>query len=48
MTAMGLTPDWGLGSLRVTVGNGTTIRDVETFLAALPGLVAKARGLSGG
>ncbi len=47
MSAMGFSRDWGLGSLRVTVGNGTTIRDVETFLAALPGLVAKARALRG-
>lgn len=45
MTAIGLSREWGLGSLRVTVGNGTSARDVETFLTALPGLVAKARAL---
>jgi cysteine desulfurase len=43
MTAIGLTPDWGLGSLRVTLGTGTTPAEVEAFLKALPPLVEKAR-----
>jgi cysteine desulfurase len=46
MTAIGLAPEWGLGSLRVTVGNGTTPEQVELFLQALPGLVQKVRKLS--
>jgi cysteine desulfurase len=45
MNAIGLSRDWGLGSLRVTVGMQTTPADVDTFLNALPGLVQKARKL---
>lgn len=43
MTALGLPREWGLGSLRVTLGAGTTAEQVEAFLCALPGLVEKAR-----
>jgi len=43
ISALGLTRDWGLGSLRITLGSGTTPVEVEAFLKALPGLVEKAR-----
>ena len=46
MTAIGLSRDWGLGSLRVTLGNGTTTEHIESFLSVLPGLVEKARKLN--
>lgn len=46
MTAIGLPREWALGSLRVTLGSGTTAEDVEQFLRTLPGLVSKARELS--
>ena len=45
MNAIGLSREWGLGSLRVTLGTGTTREDIESFLFALPGLVEKARQL---
>jgi len=45
MSAIGLSRDWGLGSLRVTLGSGTTVDDVESFLSVLPGLVEKVRKL---
>jgi cysteine desulfurase len=45
MNAIGLSRDWGLGSLRVTLGMQTTPADVDTFLHELPGLVQKARKL---
>lgn len=45
MNAIGLTRDWGLGSLRVTLGVHATPADVDSFLSALPGLVEKARKL---
>jgi cysteine desulfurase len=45
MNAIGLSRDWGLGSLRVTLGVQTTAADVDAFLAVLPGLVEKARKL---
>lgn len=45
MNAIGLSRDWGLGSLRVTLGVQTTSADVDSFLKVLPGLVEKARML---
>jgi cysteine desulfurase len=46
MNAIGLSPDWGLGSLRVTLGKDTQPEQVESFLSDLPGLVEKARTLA--
>ena len=48
MNAIGLSREWGLGSLRVTLGKDTTPEDVESFLNALPTLVEKARTLNHG
>jgi len=45
MHLLNLPPDWGLGSLRITLGMGTTANEVEKFLDFLPGLVEKARKL---
>lgn len=45
MNAIGLSRDWGLGSLRVTLGKDTTSEHIESFLAVLPTLVEKARKL---
>ena len=45
MNAIGLSRDWGLGSLRITLGVHTTPADVDSFLNALPELVQKARVL---
>ncbi len=46
MNAIGLSRDWGLGSLRVTLGIHTTAADVDAFLNVLPGLVEKVRKLN--
>jgi cysteine desulfurase len=46
MTAIGLSREWGLGSLRVTLGDETTPAQVDTFLKILPELVKKARELN--
>jgi cysteine desulfurase len=46
MNAIGLAREWGLGSLRVTLGVRTTPADVDSFLEALPDLVEKARTLN--
>jgi cysteine desulfurase len=46
MNAIGLSRDWGLGSLRVTLGSATTAENVEAFLQELPGLVEKVRSLN--
>lgn len=43
LTAIGLSPAWALGSLRVTLGRGTTLEKIEALLAVLPELVLKAR-----
>jgi cysteine desulfurase len=45
MTAIGLSRDWGLGSLRITLGVGSTPGQVDLFLKKLPELVEKARSL---
>jgi cysteine desulfurase len=45
MEAIGLPREWGLGSLRVTVGKDTSPEDVDAFLGALPPLVERARRL---
>ena len=47
MSAIGLEREWGLGSLRVTLGAASTPEHVGQFLAVLPGLVEKARVLGG-
>jgi cysteine desulfurase len=46
MNAIGLSRDWGLGSLRVTLGRDTTSEDVGTFLNALPAIIEKSRRLN--
>lgn len=43
LLALGLSPQWALGSLRVTLGSGNTPDQIEKFLGVLPGLVEKAR-----
>ncbi|MCC6500724.1 MAG: cysteine desulfurase [Anaerolineales bacterium] len=45
MNAIGLSREWGLGSLRVTLGKDTMPEHVESFLNSLPALVEKARAL---
>lgn len=45
ISALGITKDWALGSLRIKLGVSSTESDVDRFLVALPGLVEKARGL---
>ncbi len=43
LTAIGLSPDLALGSLRVTLGSGSTADELDSFVDALPGLVEQAR-----
>ena len=45
MNAIGVSREWGLGSLRITLGMQTTPADVDSFLNTLPGLIEKARKL---
>ena len=45
ITSLGLSRDWALGSLRVTLGVDSTPEHIEGFLAVLPSLVIKARSL---
>lgn len=45
MNAIGLSRDWGLGSLRVTLGIQTTPDEIESFLSLLPEIVQKLRKL---
>lgn len=43
LTAIGLSPNWALGSLRVTLGKDSTHEQVEAFLKILPGIIEKSR-----
>ena len=45
MNAIGLSREWGLGSLRVTLGKDTLPEHVESFLNTLPNVVEKVRCL---
>ena len=46
LEAIGLEPDWSLGSLRITLGKYSTSDDVAGLLKVLPDLVQKARSLN--
>jgi cysteine desulfurase len=43
LLALGLDPAWAMGSLRVTVGRTTSVKQVDSFLGALPGVVQRLR-----
>jgi cysteine desulfurase len=43
LLAMGISEEWALGSLRVTLGRENTPDQIEQFLKVLPGLVENAR-----
>jgi cysteine desulfurase len=45
LIAMGLSPEWSHGSLRLTLGKANTEADVEAVLSTLPGIVEKVRSL---
>ena len=45
LIAMGLPAEWSHGSLRLTLGKENTEEEIETVIAALPGIVEKVRGL---
>ncbi len=46
LAAMGVAPELAAGALRLTLGWCSTDADVDAVLAALPGAVARARGLA--
>lgn len=43
LLAMGLTADWALGSLRVTLGRDTESHSIDRFLSVLPDMVQRLR-----
>jgi cysteine desulfurase len=43
LTAMGISSEWALGSLRVTLGTQTTFNEIESFLHVLPKAVERCR-----
>jgi len=43
LTAMGLFPDWSIGSLRLTLGHANDEPDVARVLEVLPGIVERLR-----
>lgn len=44
LEAMGFTPEWGIGSLRLTLGRSNEEGDVAHVLEILPGIVGRLRG----
>ena len=46
LTAIGLSRNWALGSLRVSMGRDTTPDSIEKFSGVLPGVISKLRGLN--
>ena len=46
LTAMGLPLDLARGSLRLTVGKGNTMEEIDRLLEILPGIVSRLRALS--
>jgi cysteine desulfurase len=46
LLALGLSREWALGSLRLTVGRATTREHIDRVLAVLPDIVAKLRDLA--
>jgi cysteine desulfurase len=46
LTAIGLSRNWALGSLRVSMGQDTTPDIIENFSSVLPGVVNRLRGLN--
>ncbi len=45
LLALGFPREWTLGSLRVTIGQMTTMDEIEGFLETLPGLIHQVREL---
>jgi cysteine desulfurase len=45
LVAMGFSPEWSHGSLRLTLGKENTEADIETVISALPGIIEKLRSL---
>ncbi|MDY7077124.1 MAG: cysteine desulfurase family protein [Chloroflexota bacterium] len=43
LTAMGLSPDWSIGSLRLTLGRANDEADVDRVLEVLPGIIERLR-----
>jgi len=43
LDAMGFEPEWGVGSLRLTLGRSNEQRDVDRVLEVLPGVVERLR-----
>jgi cysteine desulfurase len=46
LLALGLSPKWALGSLRITLGEGNTTEQIAQLLEVLPHLVEQARKIS--
>lgn len=46
LLALGLEREWALGSLRLTLGEGSNLAQVKALLEVLPGLVEKNRALA--
>jgi cysteine desulfurase len=48
LIAIGLAVEWLQGTVRLSLGSGNTLAEVETFLQMLPPIVARLRQHAGG
>ena len=48
LTHLGMSPDWALGGLRITLGKDTIREEVNAFSNVLPGLVERTRNINQG
>jgi len=46
LVAMGLPLDWAMGSVRCSLGRGTTVEDIDYVIEATVPLIQKLRALS--
>jgi cysteine desulfurase len=46
LTAMGVSPEHALGSVRLSLSHYSTAAEVDFLLEKLPGMIAKLRGAS--
>ncbi len=44
LEAMGVPPEWGVGSLRLTLGRRNDEKDIDRVLDVLPGIISRLRG----
>jgi cysteine desulfurase len=45
LTGIGLSRDWALGSLRITLGASTSTQEIQDFMNVLPAVIDRLRSI---